>query len=88
MTIRIRTNTIVLLAQRVHPVPPSKDGVILACTVVVGVQTMHQVQFLAVVLVGLDILVIAGVSNNATKGVVVRITGTVPVSTFNLFIIS
>ena len=40
-TIRIRTHHVILLAQRVHPVPPAEHGVVLAGTVVVGVQTVH-----------------------------------------------
>ena len=58
MTIRIRTDGVVFLTQRVHPVPPADKGVILPCTVVVGVQTMRGVKLLAVVFVGLQVRVI------------------------------
>ena len=61
MTIMIRTDIVVLLAERIHSVPMCGDRVILPCAVVVGVQSVHPVELLAVVLVGLD----AGVRRRA-----------------------
>ena len=55
--IYIRTDIVILLAEWIHPVPSCGDGVILPCTVVVGVQAVHLVKLLAVVLVRLDIAV-------------------------------
>jgi len=71
MTIMIRSNIGILLTHRVHPIPSAKYRVVLACSVIVGVQSVHQVQLLAVVFVRLDILLGANVSNDATEGVVV-----------------
>ena len=88
MTIHIRAKAIVLLAQRVHPVPPSEDGVILACSVVIGVQSVHAVQFLAVVLVRLKILATADISNNGTEGVVVRLLLESTTCTYHLAVVA
>jgi len=60
MAIRIRTDGVVFLTQRVHPVPPADKGIILSCTVVVGIQAMCGVKLLAVVFVGLLVRVMSG----------------------------
>ena len=56
-TIRIRTDRVIFLTQWVYPVPSADKGVILPCTVVVGVQSMHGVKLFAVVLVVLQVRV-------------------------------
>ena len=73
-TVRIRTNAIALLAERIHPVPACGDGVVLPCSVVVGVQPVHRLQFLAVVLVTLQggIHHCRRVGVGCAEGVVVR----------------
>ena len=53
--VRIRTDAVVLLAQGIEAVPSCKDGVVLAGTVVVGVQAIHVVELLTVVLILLEI---------------------------------
>ncbi len=40
---------------RVYPVPSAGKGVILSCAIVVSVQTVHGVKFLAVILVRLQV---------------------------------
>jgi len=42
ITIRIRADGIVFLAQRVHPVPPCGDRVVLPGPIVVGVQPVRN----------------------------------------------
>ena len=68
--IRIRADVVVLLAQRVHPVPARGDGVVLPCAVVVGVQAVHLVQFLAVVPLRLHVAVRRVVAELQAGGVV------------------
>ena len=60
MTIRIRTDGIVFLAQWVNSVPPTDKGVILPCTVVVGIQAMRGAKLLTVVFVVLLVWVMCG----------------------------
>ena len=72
MAIHIWTYTIVLLAERIHPVPPAEDWVILPCAVVVGVQPVHLVEFLAVVLTGLHVAGRGAVAELSPERVVVH----------------
>ena len=68
--IRIRTHAVVFLAQRIHPVPPCGDGVVLPCAVVVGTQPVHLVQFLSVVPSRLHVAVRGVVAELQAGGVV------------------
>ena len=54
MAVGIRADAVVFLAHRVYAVPSSEGGVVLACAVVVGVQSVHHVEFISVVAVGLS----------------------------------
>ena len=47
--ISIRTDRVVFFAQWVYSVPSADKGVILPCTVVVGIQAMRDVKLLAIV---------------------------------------
>ena len=69
-TICIRTDTVVFLAQRIHPVPPCGDGVVLPRAVVVGVQAVHPVQLLAVVPARLFVAVRGAAAELQAGGVV------------------
>ncbi len=60
-TIRIRTDGVIFLAQRVYPVPAADKGVILPSTVVVGIQAMRGVKLLTVVFVVLLVWVMCGI---------------------------
>ena len=71
-TIHIRAHAIVLLTERIHPVPTCSDGIVLPCPVVVGVQAVHPVQFLAVVLVGLHVAVRGAVAELRPERIVVH----------------
>ena len=71
-TIRIRTNIIILLRQRVNPVPTCSDGIILPRPVVVGVQAVHPVELLAVVPAGLEIVVRGAVAELRAERIVVH----------------
>ena len=73
MTIRIRTHAVVLLAERVHPVPPCGDGVVLPRPVVIGVQAVHLVQFLSVVPSRLHVAVRDVVAELQAGGIVVHL---------------
>ena len=53
--IHIRTDTVILLAQRIHGSPHSQCPVVVPCAIVEPVQAQHAVQLLAVVLIPLHI---------------------------------
>ena len=72
MTIMIRTDIVVLLAERIHSVPMCRDRIVLSCAVVVGIQSVHPVELLAVVLVGLDAVVRCAVAELCPEGIVVH----------------
>ena len=55
---------VVLLAHRVHGVPPSRDGVVVAGTVVVPVEAMGAVELFAYVFVGLGSVAALSASGN------------------------
>lgn len=55
-----------------HPVPSCQHGVVLACAVVVGVQSVHLVKLLAVVFEPLQSAVAAQVAHGESEGIVVR----------------
>ena len=55
------------LEKRIHPVPSACNWFVLSCPIVIGIQSMHQVQLLAVVLVWLVFL-----DDKATSQQVVR----------------
>ena len=59
-TIRIRTDGVIFLTQRVYPVPPTDKGIILPCAVIVCIQSMRGVKILAVVFVVLLVWVMSG----------------------------
>ncbi len=61
MAIRIRTDRIVFLTQRVNSVPSADKGVVLPCAVIVCVQAMRGVKFLAVVFVVLLVRVMCSI---------------------------
>ncbi len=71
-TIRIGADAVVLLTQRIHPVPAGGDGIVLACAVVVGVQAVHAVVLLAAVPAGLIVAVRGAVAELRPEGVVVH----------------
>ena len=75
-TIRIRTDAVVFLAEGIDAVPSCEDGVVLAGTVVVGVQAKRAVELLTVVLVLLEVAVpyhrLQRVHELAAEGVVVH----------------
>ena len=54
-TIHIRTDAIILLAQRIHGSPHSQCPIIVPCAIVIPVEAEHAVQLLAVVLIPLHI---------------------------------
>ncbi len=60
MTIRIRADRVVFLTHWIYPVPSADKGVILPCTVIVGIQSMRTVKLLAVVFVVLLVWVMSG----------------------------
>ena len=62
----------IFLCQRIHPVPAGCDGVVLASTVVVGIQAVHAVQLLAAVPAGLIVAVRGAVAELRPEGVVVH----------------
>ena len=72
MAVCIRAHAVVLLAQRIHPVPACGDGIVLPCAVVVGVEAVHPVQFLAVILALLHVAGRGAVAELRAKGVVVH----------------
>ncbi len=68
----IQAEVIVLLRQRILLGEHREYRVVLACAVVIQVESVHAVQFLAVVLVRLQTAVRALVGEEATEGIVVR----------------
>jgi len=68
----IRCNIVVFLAKWIHPVPTSGDRIVLPCAIVVGVQAVHLVEFLAVVLMILHATVRGAIAEQGSKGIVVQ----------------
>ena len=73
MAIRIRADVVVLLAERIHPVPPADYRVVLPRSVVVGVQAVHLIVFLAIVPARLHVAVRDGVAELQAGGIVVHL---------------
>ena len=71
-TIRIRVDAVVFLAQRIHPIPSAQHRVVLPCPIVVGVQSVHSDQFLAVVPARLHVAVRGAVAELRAEWIVVH----------------
>lgn len=67
MTIHIRTDIVVFLAQRIHADELSDGGVVLPGTVVIPVQPVHPIKFLAIVFVSLQSLLRALVMGHTIR---------------------
>ena len=64
---------VILLAQRIHPVPRRQQRVVEPCAVVVGVAAVHRLELLAVVLIRLEVGVHRGVvAEGSAEGIVVH----------------
>ena len=69
LTINIRANIIVFLCQRIHTHPSSQHSIIVACTIIIPIQSVHTIKFLAVVLVRLRASACT-LTHQFTKGIV------------------
>ena len=73
-TIHIRRNMVIFLTQWVETCESRHKRVVLACTIIVPVQSVGAVEFLAVILVGLQVVsaVVCRGAEHSAKWIVVR----------------
>ena len=64
---------VILLCQRIHPVPYRQNWIILTCSVIEGIQSVHHIKLLSIILKRLELRIYCGLGIRVwrTEGIIV-----------------